>query len=152
MSRAPTSDRRRRANQANAKMSTGPKSSAGKARSSRNALRHGLNSSIWSDPELAPEADAIARRIAGSEATETRLELARRIGAAQLDISRVRTMRHSLILKSMAEHSLQGEEILSLILDDKASELTRLDRYERRALSRRKFAIREFDAFERGEK
>ena len=101
---------------------------------------------------MAPEADAIARRIAGSEATETRLELARRIGAAQLDISRVRTMRHSLILKSMAEHSLQGEEILSLILDDKASELTRLDRYERRALSRRKFAIREFDAFERGEK
>jgi hypothetical protein len=40
----------------------------------------------------------------------------------------------------------QGPGKLAVILAEFARELARLDRYERRALSRRKFAIREFDA------
>jgi hypothetical protein len=40
----------------------------------------------------------------------------------------------------------QGAEKFALILSDASAELARMDRYERRALSRRKFAIREFDA------
>jgi hypothetical protein len=40
----------------------------------------------------------------------------------------------------------QGAEKLALILSDASAELARMDRYERRALSQRKFAIREFDA------
>ena len=36
------SEKQRRANRQNAKKSTGPKTAAGKARASRNALKHGL--------------------------------------------------------------------------------------------------------------
>jgi len=38
----PVSDKKRAANKRNAQSSTGPKTSSGKARSSRNALKHGL--------------------------------------------------------------------------------------------------------------
>jgi len=128
-----TSERRRLANQANAKASTGPRTKAGKAKSARNALRHGLAIPVSSDPALVPQAEAIARKIAGAHANAALLEKARRIGEAQVELNRVRSLRTQAIAAILSE-------------PDRASELARLDRCERRALSKRKFAIREFDA------
>ena len=85
-----TSDRRQRANRANAKSSTGPKTAAGKARAAQNAFRHGLNVPVLSDPLLAPEIEAMARRICGPDADAETLEWARRIAEAQIDLNRVR--------------------------------------------------------------
>src|SRR5580658_1812954 len=48
----PTPEPRARANRANATLSTGPRTAAGKQRSSQNALTHGLTSR---SPVLAPE-------------------------------------------------------------------------------------------------
>ena len=62
-----TSDRRQRANRANAKSSTGPKTAAGKARAAQNAFRHGLNVPVLSDHLFAPEVEATARKICGPD-------------------------------------------------------------------------------------
>jgi hypothetical protein len=74
-----TSERQHRANRVNAEASTGPKSAAGKTRAARNALRHGLNVPVLSDAALAPDVEALARRIAGNAAGALLFEQARRI-------------------------------------------------------------------------
>ena len=130
-----TSARKRFANAQNARRCTGPKTAVGKARSARNALRHGLNLPVLADPALTPDVEELGRKIVtsvvGADTDPRRLELAWRIAEAQLDIVRVRHVRLPLFEQVAAEPSVLVE-------------LLRLDRYERRARSRRKFAIREF--------
>ena len=107
-----TSDRQRRANQANAKASTGPKTRAGKERAAQNALRHGLSIPVSSDPALSPHAEAIARRIAGPDAKAEALEQARRIGEAQVDLNRVRARRMALVTDPLGDPNYQPLSVL----------------------------------------
>jgi len=85
-----TSATQHEANRSNALASTGPRTSAGKAISARNARRHGLNLPALRDSALADEIAALAREIAGPDAPARRFELACRIAAAQIDLVRVR--------------------------------------------------------------
>ena len=91
------SRRKFNANRTNARASTGPRTTAGKQRAARNALRHGLSSPISSDPALATEVATLARQIAGKGASHEQQELAVRIAEAQIDLVRVRRARHDLI-------------------------------------------------------
>src|SRR5262245_3779508 len=91
-----TSERRLRANRANARASTGPQSATGKKRASQNARRHGLSLSVGLDPILSERAKSLAREIAGEGATSEILGLASRVADAEIDILRVRQARLEL--------------------------------------------------------
>ena len=58
-----TTERKRAANRVNARLSTGPRTAAGKARVRQNAHRHGLNVAVADDPLLTEEVTRLARAI-----------------------------------------------------------------------------------------
>jgi hypothetical protein len=138
----PPESARVRANRANARKSTGPRSPAAKARVGRNARRHGLTLPVFLDEALAREVDDLARRIEVSE-TGAALDpdghaLASRIAEAMIDLRRVRSVKLPLVAEVAADLRNAARPLKAL---------ARIDRYERLALWRRKVAIRSFDAF-----
>jgi hypothetical protein len=178
-----TSDRKISANRANAQASTGPKTSRGRDRSAKNAFRHGLSLPVQAIQALSEEAHALARQIAGPRSSTHVQMLAVRIAEAQIDLRRVRYVRHQLVTRALSDphydnranarekvsvirnllrrsapevsvtalakfviSTPEGLQKFATIFSQEAEQLLSTDRYERRALSRRKFAIRAFDA------
>jgi hypothetical protein len=102
-----TSDRQWRANQANAKASRGPKTKAGKARSARNALRHGLGIPVSREPSLSIQTEEIDLKLVGPDPDEALLDRARAVGEAQVELNRVRARPNALIAQLLADPEYQ---------------------------------------------
>jgi hypothetical protein len=68
-----------------------------------------------------------------------RRELAPDVAQAQIDLVRIRIARHDLLARDLVDTNYA----------EAAKQLIRIDRYERRALSRRKFSIRALDTMRR---
>jgi hypothetical protein len=122
------------ANRANAQKSTGPKTAAGKLKSSRNAYRHGLSCPFRFDPSFDPlfstKADAISRGLMGEGEREYNLRLATEFVLAQLELQRTRSTRTGLM-----ETFDPNRPDVGVLL-----RLAALDRYERYAHTKRRRA------------
>src|SRR5215475_4799745 len=121
------SERQIAANRRNARKSSGPRSGAGKTRSSRNAYHHGLTVSITSSEEFAKQLDKLAREIAGDTKDPILLERARAIAQSELDFARVRRAKVALIERASAFGELDPPR-LTPTLTQMISVLKALDR------------------------
>jgi hypothetical protein len=146
------------ANRANAKLSTGPKTPLGRSRSSRNARRHGLSISILLDRGLAQEIKPLALRLNQTFGIVGSIALAYCLAEAEIDRKRIRNIKRDLLekldkkLKPFSTHRCKHRPDVNLVASQKprgdASELLNqmvlVGRYERRALAKRKSAMRQF--------
>src|SRR5437879_2809836 len=81
----------------NARNSTGPRTGRGKARASRNALRHGLAAATVDQGDEPEKVARIARRIAGNAADGARYDQAIIAAESTLLIARIRLFRVNAI-------------------------------------------------------
>lgn len=121
-----------RANRENAKRSTGPRSAAGRLRSSRNAMKHGLSLPLAADSEALAQARRLAEFLASDCPDQEQNMMALELAKAQKQLLRVATVRNDFVanldLKSISLKQVR--------------QLAALDRYERRALKQRLRAAR----------
>ena len=168
-----TSERMIASNRHNGRRGRGPRTAAGKATSSRNALRHGLAVSLLDEPAICAKVETLARAIVGDGAGAAQLSLATAVAEAQLELERIKAaklrMMNSHLEASAPERTPRRGEVIWNLQSDEAAPgnddpstaksteglagppsiellqgLLRLERYELRAISRRRRAMRAF--------
>lgn len=92
-----TSAARLNANRRNARVSTGPRSSRGKAIVAQNARKHGLAVPLSRDPSWQAAFRAQAHTLVGAEATQDQIALAADFIAADAEVDRVRRAMQQVI-------------------------------------------------------
>jgi hypothetical protein len=144
-------DRQIAANRRNGALSRGPKTAAGKARSSRNALKHGLAIPITRDRATAQKIRRTARQMAPSAVGDS-IRNAQIAAEANFELARVRAAFEAVVARmSISSHTSNAGpwDTCSTGSGKSAApirtlaELDKLDRYERRAFSRRRRALRD---------
>jgi hypothetical protein len=132
-----TSDRKITANRNNAKKSTGPRTTAGRDAARRNARSHGLAVAIGGDPVFHEDIEALAKLLAESAGMKSVSEFARSAAEASIDLLRIRKFRTRLLQSHQGPDTAAPDRLTEL-----NGKLAKLERYERRAYSRRNRALR----------
>jgi hypothetical protein len=113
------------ANKANALKSRGPRSAGGKARSSRNAIRHGLSANIWKQASAVSSIEHLTRLFRAVAEYQTR------------SIRTVRSRIGKLLCEAADSCDLEGSLAENLV------RLQSIDRYEKRITSRKRKVFRQ---------
>ncbi len=132
------SDRQIAANRRNSLKSTGPRGPGGKARAAANSRKHGLASNLSRDAMAFAAADRLADAIFQTHGGLSRAA-ARRVAVATFELKNVQKMRAAAMeaVMSANESSTLSEQLEGLLLN-----LKTIDRYEVRAISKQKRALR----------
>jgi hypothetical protein len=148
------SERQIAANRLNARKSTGPRSTAGKRRSSRNAYWHGLSSSDCKEEHTASQIEQLVQQII--EVDQVSASLARTIAEEHFALARIARVRAAMVeragklakrvsgplgeLNDMPASSDKDDSMGAI--RSALPELVKLERYERRTVSARDGALR----------
>jgi hypothetical protein len=127
------------ANRKNALRSSGPNSLKGKLRSRDNARKHGLAAKIGSTELERRRVEYLASKIAAGSNDIWVVDRARYVAECQVHLERVKAASAQALKRLSAAQRQERKQF-----DDALDALTRLEIYERKALSRRKRAIRDF--------
>jgi hypothetical protein len=142
------------ANRRNAEKSTGPRSVAGKARSRRNAFRHGLAIPVTRDVCSAELVGPLAEQLLAQSATPAEQECALLAAEVQAEILRARHAKVDLLERAARDCLCWGDarvpgEIAALAFLLLRETLPVVESYESRALAKRRRMLRAMIAAER---
>src|SRR4051812_1677584 len=102
-------DKQIAANRRNGALSRGPKTAAGKARSSGNARKHGLAVPITRDRAIARKIRLAARQIAPSAVGDS-MRNAQTAAEANFELTRVRAAIEAAVARMSISHTSHGPE------------------------------------------
>jgi hypothetical protein len=162
-----SSDKQIEANRRNAKKSTGPRTAVGTAVSSRNARKHAFTTNGPHNTVFAAQIETMAKAICPDTSSPRLWQEALTIGECTIVLRCVRAERIALIERLLGDDSspmtgqgaarVEAVECESMPASPRdgleamclaRQALDRLERYERRALSRRKRAVETFIAIQ----
>ena len=113
------SDRKSAANRRNSCKSCGPRTAAGRATASRNALRHGLSAVVHRQPAPSAELERLAQAICGHNENPALLEQARVVAANELELRAINVQKIAVLER------LRDPTAIALAKGDNSLELAR---------------------------
>jgi hypothetical protein len=132
-----TSRRKVESNKKNARKSTGPRTESGKLRASRNAVRHGLATAT--NEINARDINRLAAALTACANFPT--ELIHATALAELELRHIRKVRATFGQNLIGALDVECEREAPLL--DLLLQIERLDRYEKRVLTRRRRLFRD---------
>jgi hypothetical protein len=132
-----SSQRKIDANKMNATRSTGPRTASGKIRASRNAVRHGLTAKFGTAETDVRNIEILAKALASEDRTNSTNEL-RAAALAEMELIHIRKVRAQScdLFGHPGDTGAQG-----ILLSELLTKAENMDRYERRAISRKRKAF-----------